>query len=96
MRKPEPQLQIRPRPAETVEVRIPTDTLASLDRVAERRDISREALLKLYVGQGLRQDLSRLFADSVLESAAEVLSRHIPSEEEVEAIVQELRASAAS
>ena len=96
MRKPEAQLRIHPRPSDAVSIRIPVDTLASLARVAERRDMSQEALLRLYIGQGLREDLARLFAHRVLGSAAEVLSRHISSQEEVDAIVEELKEAAVS
>ncbi len=62
MKNPEqdqPELRIRPREAETVSLKVPSDALASLDRVAAHRDMSREALLKLYGGQCLRQDLSK-------------------------------------
>ncbi|HEX2080041.1 MAG TPA: DUF433 domain-containing protein [Longimicrobium sp.] len=49
----------RPRPSESVTLSIPTDTLASIRRVAAARDMSPEALLKFYIGQGLRQDVAR-------------------------------------
>jgi len=85
------ELRFRPRAAETVSIEIPKDALDSLKKVAAIRDMSYQALLKFYIGQGLRQDLSRLFADSVLDRAAEVLAKHIQSEEEVSAIIRELR-----
>ncbi len=94
MKKPEPELHIRHRPSQTISIRIPTDTLASLKKVAESRDMSYQALIKLYIGHGLRQDLTRLFPDRVLETTAEVLARHIHSEEEVSAIIEEIRAGA--
>lgn len=50
------KLHIRPRPTETVSIKIPTDTLKSLQKIAAIRDMSVEALLKFYIGQGLRQD----------------------------------------
>jgi hypothetical protein len=53
--------------------------------------MSSQALMKWYIGQGLRQDLSKLFADRVLETTAQVLARHIQSEEEVSAIIREIR-----
>jgi hypothetical protein len=89
------QLNVRPRAKETVAIEIPKDALESLEKVAGARDMSVGALLKLYVGQGLRQDLSRLFADRVLETTAHVLSRHIQSEEELTSIIREIRAEAA-
>lgn len=65
MNKPEeePTLHLRPRVTETVSIEIQTDTLDSLKKVAASRDMSYEALLKLYIGQGLRQDLAKLFSD---------------------------------
>ncbi len=88
------ELHIQPRPTETVSLEIPKDTLESLKRVAASRDMSLQALLKFYIGQGLRQDVAKLFGDRVLETAAEVLAKHIQSEEEVSAIMREIRVSA--
>jgi len=96
MKNPEEDidLKLRPRPRETVSIAIPTDTLESLKRVASNRDMSLAALISLYLGQGLRQDLSRLFADKVLETTAHVLARHIQSEEELSSIIREIRVEA--
>ncbi len=96
MKKSEEKLELhfRPRETETVSIRIPKDTLESLKKVASGRDMSHQALLKLYIGQGLRQDLAQLFADRVLETTAQVLTRHIQSEEEISAIIQEIRVGA--
>lgn len=93
MKKPEEELvlHVRPRETETVSLEIPKDTLDSLKKVAASRDMSDQALLKLYIGQGLRQDLSKLFGDRVLETTAQVLARHFESEEEISAILQEIR-----
>lgn len=96
MKKPEEEfdLHLRPRATETVALQVPIDTLASLKKVAASRDMSLQALLRFYIGQGLRQDLARLFSDRVLETTAQVLARHIPSEEEVSAIIREIRVEA--
>ena len=85
------ELRFRPRAMETVSIEMPQDALDSLKKVAATRDMSYQALLKFYVGQGLRQDLSRLFADRVLDTATEILARHISSEEKVSEIIRELR-----
>ena len=60
MNNPEEEfiLQLHPRPHETVSLEIPKDTLESLKKIALSRDMSYEALLKFYIGQGLRQDLA--------------------------------------
>src|SRR3990172_12888354 len=84
-------LKVRSRNSKPVTIHIPADTLASLEKIAAGRDMSVEALLKLYIGQSMRQDLSKLSADRVLEKTAQVLTRHIQSEEEVSAILKELR-----
>ncbi|GAX42241.1 hypothetical protein NIES4075_32410 [Tolypothrix sp. NIES-4075] len=92
MKNPEElELNLRPRATETVSIKIPTDTLQSLKKVAASRDMSVEALLKLYIGHNLRQDLAKLFSDRVLESTAQVLARHIQSEDEILAIIQEIQ-----
>lgn len=96
MSKPEEefQLNLRPRLSQTVSIQIPTDTLSSLKKVAASRDMEVEALLKFYIGQGLRQDISKLFSERVLESTAQVLARHIQSEDEILTIIQEIQAEA--
>lgn len=86
------ELSVRPRESETVSLRIPKDTLESLKKVALQKDMSLEALLKFYIGKCLRQDLSQLFAEQVLNSTAKVLTRHHYSEDEVAEILQEIRA----
>ena len=55
------KLPIRPRETDTVSIEILRDTLESLKKVAASRDMSYQALVKFYVGQGLRQDVSKLF-----------------------------------
>ena len=89
-------LQLHPRPQEKVSLDIPTDTLESLKKVAATRDMSCEALVKFYIGQGLRQDLAKLFSTRVLEATAQVLARHIQSEKEIFDILQEIRSETSS
>mgnify|MGYP001578357721 FL=1 len=87
-------LHLHPRASTPVTIQIPLDTLAALESVATSRDLAVEALLKLYVGQGLRRDLAKQFAERVLEKTARVLTRHIQSAEEVSAILKEIRVEA--
>ena len=96
MKKPEgePLLSVRPRETEVVALAIPKDTLASLRQVAAQREMSEQALLKFYIGQGLRQDLARLFGERVLATTAHVLARHLQSDEAVAAIMREIREEA--
>jgi hypothetical protein len=74
MSQPEKEitLQIKPRAAEAVLLQIPVDALRSIEQVATSRDMSLEALLKFYIGQGLRQDLAQLFSDRPLENSKEI------------------------
>ncbi len=85
------EMRYHPRQTEEVPLPIPVDTLQALRTVAERRQMSVQGLLKLYIGHGLRQDLSALFGDQVLDSTAQVLARHVESKEEVAAILDEIR-----
>lgn len=57
----EAELHLHPRAGENVKLPVPTDTLDALREVAEKRDMSVEALMKLYIGTGLRRDLERTF-----------------------------------
>lgn len=89
-------LKVRSRDSKPVTIHIPADTLASLEKIAAGRDMSVEALFKLYIGQSMRQDLAKLSADRVLEKTAQVLTRHIRSEKEVSAILKEIRVETVS
>lgn len=89
-------LKVRSRNSKPVTLHIPADTLASLEKIAAGRDMSLKALLKLYIGQAMRQDLAKLSADRVLEKTEQVLKQHIQSKEEVSAILKEIRAETTS
>jgi hypothetical protein len=67
-----------------------------MERIAAARDMSVDALMKLYIGQGLRHDLAQRFADHVLDLTAQVLARHGQSPEQVEAILREIRSGTGS
>ena len=90
------ELRLRSRASKPVTVHIPADTLASLEKIAANRDMSGEALLKLYVGQSMRQDLAKLSADRVMEKTEQVLRQHIRSNDEVSAILKEIRVESVS
>jgi len=89
------KLQLRPRKAEIVSLNIPIDTLASLEKIAANRDMSVEALLKFYIGQGLREDLAKVFSERLLDKTAQVLARHLESAEEISTIIREIQAETA-
>jgi uncharacterized protein YoaH (UPF0181 family) len=85
------ELTINIRSSEAVTVKIPTDTLADLRAIADKKDMSIEGLIKFYVGQGLRADLTQLRADQTLNTAQKVLSEHLKSGEAMAKIVNEIR-----
>ena len=58
----EVDLAFRPRATEKVSIEIPKDLLDSLKQVAANRDMSVQALLKSYIGQGSRQMTSLMWA----------------------------------
>jgi hypothetical protein len=78
---------------ETVELNleIPVKVMKSLQKVAEKRKLPLEAIIKFYIGQGLRQDLANYFSDNILERTEEVLSRRLQSKEEVSEILREIK-----
>ncbi len=84
-------LRFRERESEEVTLNIPKDVLASLEKVANNRGLSVHALLKLYIGQNLRQDLANYFSNNILERTEEVLSRRLQSKEEVSDILHEIK-----
>ena len=88
-------MQLRPRTAEIVSLNIPIDTLASLEKIAANRDMSVEALLKFYIGQGLREDLAKVFSERLLDKTAQVLARHLESAEKISTIIREIQAETA-
>lgn len=90
------ELHFHPRPSETVSVRIPKDTLESLGKVAVTRDMSCEALIRFYIGQGLREDLSKKFANHVLETTARILKHHIKPQEKISEIMKEIQNESAA
>ncbi|MXX38944.1 MAG: hypothetical protein F4Z85_12930, partial [Gemmatimonadetes bacterium] len=60
--KEEFAIAFRPRATEKVSIEIPKDVLDSLKQVAADRDMSLQALLKFYIGQGSRHVTSLMWA----------------------------------
>lgn len=85
------KLDVKPRAMQPVILNVPADTLETLERIAESREMSVEALMKFYIGQGLRQELAKRFNERLLESAASVLARHVETEQEVNSILREIQ-----
>ena len=79
-----------PRKAETLSVLVPENVMKSLKKIADRRGTSVDALVRLYLGQCLRKDLSELFKNTVLERTEEVLKQRLDSDQ-VSEIMREIR-----
>ena len=72
-------LKSYPRETKDVSLKLSADTLDLLRKKAEEREMPLEALLKFYIGQGLRQDLSK-------EEAKELALKRLKSRKGSEAI----------
>lgn len=89
------ELRVRPRESEILTLRLPKTVLQSLGRVMVKRSMSSiEALVRFYIGKGLRQDLSQLFSEQMLDTTAKVLTRRFGTEQADEAM-REIRQAAA-
>lgn len=65
------------RPMKTVSLRIPEDVVNDLQRLAPRLGFSDfQALMRAYIGQGLRVDLERLENNPELSHLIDNLRRH--------------------
>lgn len=65
------------RPASTISLKIPKDVLHDLQRIAPRLGFSNyQALMRAYIGQGLRADLERLESSPELSELIESLRKH--------------------
>ncbi|GAB4318904.1 hypothetical protein WEU38_05415 [Cyanobacterium aponinum AL20118] len=84
-------LKIKPRPSEIVSIKIPLDTLANLEMIAQNRNLSVESLIKFYIGKNLREDISQEFSEKLFNSTLKVLSKYISSESQREKIINEIK-----
>jgi predicted DNA binding CopG/RHH family protein len=80
----------RNRPMTTVTIRIPEDVIEDLKKVAPLLGFSGyQPLVRAYIGQGLRNDLERLDADTV-SIFIESLKRHGVSDEVIREALSEV------
>lgn len=69
------------RPMVTVTMRMPKDVIADLKRIAPLKGHSGyQALIRAYVGQGLRVDLERFDDDAVKALVKKLKERGVPAE----------------
>jgi hypothetical protein len=81
----------RQRPSEAVTLSIPVDTLELVRRGAKDARHVFGGAAEVLRGPGA----ARLFSERIMQTTAEVLARHIPSEEERSAILREIQVEAA-
>ena len=80
------------RPMVTISMRIPSDVVADLKRVAPALGFSGyQPLIRAYVGQGLRADLPRLEEQPALEPLLKSLRKHGVPKRVISSAVAEVR-----
>jgi len=83
------------RPMTMVSIRIPTDVIEDLKRVAPMLGFSGyQALIKAYIGQGLRADLERLENSVEVSALIESLRKKGVKEEIISSAMAEVQSSA--
>lgn len=89
------KLKLTARPSRMVSIRIPLDTVEQLKRVASAKDLGYQSLLKLYIGEGLRDDLENLKKERLLSQTENVLRKHLKDDKRLNAILGNLKRIAA-
>ncbi len=91
------QVEIRWRKpeSEVVSIELPKSAIASLEKVAQNKEMSVNALLKFYIGRGLREDLRDISANQLLDAVAEVLGERLGSQADADAVMREIRQKSA-
>ena len=65
------------RPLKMISLRMPADVLENLKQVAKVKGVSGyQALIKFYVGQGLRKDLAEIRREDAANKARGILEKH--------------------
>lgn len=77
------------RPLTMISLRMPADVLEDLKQVARLKEMSGyQALIKFYVGQGLRKDLADLRRKDAAQKARIILEKHKVDPEIIEEVVE--------
>lgn len=65
------------RPATTILMKMPADVINDLERVAQSKGMTTyQALIKFYVGQGLRKDIAEIQKKKSAEQAKRILGKY--------------------
>lgn len=90
MRKMTPSKE---RPTTSITMRMPVDVLEDLRKVAAYKGMSGyQALIKYYVGQGLREDLQQMRKNNLLKTIEDILEREKVTPE----VIAEIKAATAA
>lgn len=89
------KLEIKERPSKMVSLRIPLDTLEQLKEVAAAKDFGYQSLLKLYIGEGLRKDLTATKTQAFINKTENLLRKHLDDDRKLQTILRKLRESTA-
>ncbi|MEW5911889.1 MAG: hypothetical protein AB1814_04990 [Thermodesulfobacteriota bacterium] len=77
------------RPLTMISLRMPADVLEDLKRVARLKEMSGyQALIKFYVGQGLRKDRADLRRKDAVQKARVILEKHKVDPKIIEEVVE--------
>jgi hypothetical protein len=85
------KLEIKERPSKMVSLRIPLDTLEQLKEVAASRELGYQSLLKLYIGEGLRKDLTTMKTHTLINKTENLLRKHLNDDRKLHSILRKLR-----
>lgn len=84
------QVRLRPEPHSDFTVRLPDKALRLLERIAEWKGMSCEALARQYIGRGLAEDRMARFNETALQVTTEVLAEEL-GEERAQELVEGIR-----
>ena len=78
----------------TISLRIPEDVVEDLKEIAPRLGIAGyQALIRAYIGQGLRADVERLSQNPAVANLVESLRRHGVKDEIIASAIAEVKRS---
>ena len=76
------------RPTTMVSIKMPLDVTRDLEAVAEAQNVSSiEALIQMYIGQGLRKDIKELRRKNSAEQAKQILGKYNVDPKIIEEVV---------
>ena len=85
------KLEIKERPSKMVSLRMPLDTLEQLKTVATSKDLGYQSLLKLYIGEGLRKDITTMKSQSFMNETENLLRKHLDGDRKLDTILRKLK-----